>query len=129
MGSFPKAAATGPSRREAAELAQGRLFRNVALFGLNQPHSQPLCCSFRAKHVGSDLALNTTRYLGLEREYLPWDTALDNLDYFRLMFDRSEVYGPMQVRAPPNPSRSVPFASHRGHAGGGGLVSSFIPRA
>uniref|UniRef100_T1DNX8 Aminopeptidase n=1 Tax=Crotalus horridus TaxID=35024 RepID=T1DNX8_CROHD len=50
----------------------------------------------RAKHVGSDLALNTTRYLGLEREYLPWDTALDNLDYFRLMFDRSEVYGPMQ---------------------------------
>uniref|UniRef100_A0A1W7RJE8 Aminopeptidase n=1 Tax=Agkistrodon contortrix contortrix TaxID=8713 RepID=A0A1W7RJE8_AGKCO len=50
----------------------------------------------RAKHVGSDLALNTTRYLGLEREYLPWDTALGNLDYFRLMFDRSEVYGPMQ---------------------------------
>ncbi|XP_034291427.1 aminopeptidase N isoform X1 [Pantherophis guttatus] len=50
----------------------------------------------RAKHVGSDLALNTTRYLAKEREYLPWDTALDNLDYFRLMFDRSEVYGPMQ---------------------------------
>uniref|UniRef100_A0A6B2F4S9 Aminopeptidase n=1 Tax=Bothriechis nubestris TaxID=1766655 RepID=A0A6B2F4S9_9SAUR len=50
----------------------------------------------RAKHVGSDLALNTTGYLGLEREYLPWDTALGNLDYFRLMFDRSEVYGPMQ---------------------------------
>ncbi|XP_026540484.1 aminopeptidase N isoform X1 [Notechis scutatus] len=50
----------------------------------------------RAKHVGSDLALSTTRYLSREREYLPWDTALDNLDYFRLMFDRSEVYGPMQ---------------------------------
>uniref|UniRef100_A0A670ZHM4 Aminopeptidase n=1 Tax=Pseudonaja textilis TaxID=8673 RepID=A0A670ZHM4_PSETE len=50
----------------------------------------------RAKHVGSDLALNTTRYLRQEREYLPWDTALDNLNYFRLMFDRSEVYGPMQ---------------------------------
>lgn len=47
--------------------------------------------------MGSDLALNTTRYLDQEREYLPWDTALDNLDYFRLMFDRSEVYGPMQV--------------------------------
>uniref|UniRef100_U3FZS8 Aminopeptidase n=4 Tax=Micrurus TaxID=8634 RepID=U3FZS8_MICFL len=51
----------------------------------------------RAKHVGTDLALNTTRYLSKEREYLPWDTALDNLDYFRLMFDRSEVYGPMQL--------------------------------
>uniref|UniRef100_A0A8C6Y343 Aminopeptidase n=1 Tax=Naja naja TaxID=35670 RepID=A0A8C6Y343_NAJNA len=50
----------------------------------------------RAKYVGTDLALNTTRYLAQEREYLPWDTALDNLDYFRLMFDRSEVYGPMQ---------------------------------
>ncbi|XP_013909252.1 PREDICTED: aminopeptidase N [Thamnophis sirtalis] len=50
----------------------------------------------RAKHVGSDLALNTTRYLAQEREYLPWDTALNNLDYFRLMFDRSEVYEPME---------------------------------
>ncbi|KAM3827919.1 aminopeptidase N isoform 1-T7 [Vipera latastei] len=50
----------------------------------------------RAKHVGTDLALNTTRYLAQERDYLPWDAALDNLDYFRLMFDRSEVYGPMQ---------------------------------
>ncbi|XP_070619155.1 aminopeptidase N [Erythrolamprus reginae] len=50
----------------------------------------------RAKYVDSNLALNTTRYLSQERDYLPWDTALDNLHYFRLMFDRSEVYGPMQ---------------------------------
>ncbi|XP_063170496.1 aminopeptidase N [Candoia aspera] len=50
----------------------------------------------RAKLIGMDLALNTTRYLAREREYLPWDAALDNLGYFRLMFDRSEVYGPMQ---------------------------------
>ncbi|KAM6426351.1 aminopeptidase N [Liasis olivaceus] len=50
----------------------------------------------RAEHVGTDLALNTTRYLANETEYLPWDAALDNLDYFQLMFDRSEVYEPMQ---------------------------------
>lgn len=50
----------------------------------------------RAKYISILLALNTTRYLGQEREYLPWSAALDNLGYFRLMFDRSEVYGPMQ---------------------------------
>ncbi|KAM9124594.1 aminopeptidase N [Pangshura tecta] len=50
----------------------------------------------RAKHISVVLALNTTTYLGKEREYLPWSAALDNLGYFRLMFDRSEVYGPMQ---------------------------------
>uniref|UniRef100_A0A674J6E0 Aminopeptidase n=1 Tax=Terrapene triunguis TaxID=2587831 RepID=A0A674J6E0_9SAUR len=50
----------------------------------------------RAKHINITLALNTTTYLGKEREYLPWSAALDNLGYFRLMFDRSEVYGPMQ---------------------------------
>ncbi|XP_053898785.1 aminopeptidase N [Malaclemys terrapin pileata] len=50
----------------------------------------------RAKHISITLALNTTTYLDKEREYLPWSAALDNLGYFRLMFDRSEVYGPMQ---------------------------------
>lgn len=29
---------------------------------------------------------------------MPWQTARHNLDYFFLMFDRSEVNGPMQVR-------------------------------
>lgn len=28
---------------------------------------------------------------------MPWKSALNNLDFFYLMFDRSEVYGPMQV--------------------------------
>ncbi|TFK04341.1 c-C chemokine receptor type 5-like [Platysternon megacephalum] len=50
----------------------------------------------RAKHINITLALNTTTYLSEERDYLPWSAALDNLGYFRLMFDRSEVYGPMQ---------------------------------
>uniref|UniRef100_A0A7N5K9B6 Aminopeptidase n=1 Tax=Ailuropoda melanoleuca TaxID=9646 RepID=A0A7N5K9B6_AILME len=51
----------------------------------------------RATHIGTALALNTTRYLAKERDYLPWNAALQSLGYFRLMFDRSEVYGPMQT--------------------------------
>ena len=42
-------------------------------------------------------ALSTTKYLNKEKEYMPWESALSNLDYFYLMFDRSEVYDPMQV--------------------------------
>ncbi|XP_067327470.1 aminopeptidase N [Anolis sagrei] len=50
----------------------------------------------RAGHVSTILALDTTRYLANETDYLPWDAALSNLGYFRLMFDRSDVYGPMR---------------------------------
>uniref|UniRef100_A0A1A7XIV8 Aminopeptidase n=1 Tax=Iconisemion striatum TaxID=60296 RepID=A0A1A7XIV8_9TELE len=51
----------------------------------------------RAELVNVTLALNTTRFLSKERAYLPWESAVRNLEYFVLMFDRSEVYGPMQV--------------------------------
>ncbi|CAL8262787.1 unnamed protein product [Merluccius merluccius] len=50
----------------------------------------------RAKVIPTILALETTKYLKIEREYMPWDSALGNLDFFYLMFDRSEVLGPMQ---------------------------------
>ncbi|KAM4733439.1 aminopeptidase N-like [Anableps anableps] len=50
----------------------------------------------RAKIISTVRALETTLYLKKEREYMPWESALDNLDFFFLMFDRSEVYGPMQ---------------------------------
>ncbi|NXC09182.1 AMPN Aminopeptidase, partial [Orthonyx spaldingii] len=49
----------------------------------------------RAKYVNVTLALSTTRFLSNETEYLPWQAALTNLDYFQLMFDRSEVFGAM----------------------------------
>ncbi|KAM7002050.1 alanyl (membrane) aminopeptidase-like b [Tautogolabrus adspersus] len=51
----------------------------------------------RAKLVDVTLALNSTRFLRNETEYLPWESAVKNLQYFVLMFDRSEVYGPMQA--------------------------------
>ncbi|XP_029009681.1 aminopeptidase N-like [Betta splendens] len=51
----------------------------------------------RAKLVDVTLALNTTRFLRNETAYLPWESAIMNLKYFVLMFDRSEVYGPMQA--------------------------------
>ncbi|XP_028286017.1 aminopeptidase N-like [Parambassis ranga] len=50
----------------------------------------------RAKVIPTVLALNTTKYLISERDYMPWKSALNNLDFFYLMFDRSEVYGYMQ---------------------------------
>ncbi|XP_066414870.1 aminopeptidase N [Molothrus aeneus] len=49
----------------------------------------------RAKYVQVTLALNTTRFLSRETEYMPWQAALTNLKYFKLMFDRSEVFGAM----------------------------------
>ncbi|NWX02625.1 AMPN Aminopeptidase, partial [Caloenas nicobarica] len=49
----------------------------------------------RAKYVNVTLALDTTRFLSQETEYMPWEAALNNLQYFQLMFDRSEVFGVM----------------------------------
>uniref|UniRef100_A0A3Q0RHY4 Aminopeptidase n=1 Tax=Amphilophus citrinellus TaxID=61819 RepID=A0A3Q0RHY4_AMPCI len=51
----------------------------------------------RAKLVNVTLALNSTLFLKNETEFLPWESAVMNLEYFILMFDRSEVYGPMQA--------------------------------
>ncbi|OXB77582.1 UNVERIFIED_CONTAM: hypothetical protein H355_002891 [Colinus virginianus] len=49
----------------------------------------------RAQQVSVVLALNTTRFLSGETAYMPWQAALNNLQYFQLMFDRSEVFGAM----------------------------------
>uniref|UniRef100_A0A8C4HYP0 Aminopeptidase n=1 Tax=Dicentrarchus labrax TaxID=13489 RepID=A0A8C4HYP0_DICLA len=51
----------------------------------------------RAKIISTTLALRTTKYLSKERDYIPWDSALRNLDYYILMFDRTEVYGALQA--------------------------------
>uniref|UniRef100_A0A3P8S545 Aminopeptidase n=1 Tax=Amphiprion percula TaxID=161767 RepID=A0A3P8S545_AMPPE len=50
----------------------------------------------RAKIIQTVQALETTTYLNNETAYMPWASAINNLDFFYLMFDRSEVYGPMQ---------------------------------
>lgn len=49
-----------------------------------------------AQIVSVTLALNNTLFLIKETEYMPWQAALSSLSYFKLMFDRSEVYGPMK---------------------------------
>lgn len=51
----------------------------------------------RASIINITLALRTTQYLLHEREYIPWEAALRNLNYVFQLFDRSEVYGAMQV--------------------------------
>lgn len=60
-------------------------------------HVLLLCFNKRAKIIATVRALETTEYLQQERDYIPWKSAINNLDYFYLMFDRSEVYGPLQV--------------------------------
>ncbi|XP_076590003.1 aminopeptidase N-like [Chaetodon auriga] len=50
----------------------------------------------RAQLVSTTLALRTTSYLSMETEYMPWQAALDNLHYYDLMLDDTEVYQPMQ---------------------------------
>ncbi|KFR02502.1 Aminopeptidase N, partial [Nipponia nippon] len=49
----------------------------------------------RAKYINVTVALRTTRFLSKETAYMPWEAALNNLHYFQLMFDRSEVFGVM----------------------------------
>ncbi|KAL7885285.1 hypothetical protein AOLI_G00055800 [Acnodon oligacanthus] len=51
----------------------------------------------RAKMIPVSLALNTTKFLAQETAYLPWQSALNNLDYFYLMFDQTDVYESMQA--------------------------------
>ncbi|XP_040896382.1 aminopeptidase N-like [Toxotes jaculatrix] len=51
----------------------------------------------RAKMISTTLALTTTRYLSKERDYIPWESALRNLEYYILMFDRTGVYGALQA--------------------------------
>ncbi|XP_043957775.1 aminopeptidase Ey-like [Gambusia affinis] len=51
----------------------------------------------KANIVETTLALRMTTFLNKEVEYMPWETARRNLNYFFLMFDRSELYGPMQA--------------------------------
>ncbi|XP_029430472.1 aminopeptidase N-like [Rhinatrema bivittatum] len=50
----------------------------------------------RATRLTTTTALDTTKFLINETEYMPWQAALGSLSYFRQMFDRSEVYGPMK---------------------------------
>ncbi|XP_049573010.1 aminopeptidase N [Syngnathus scovelli] len=51
----------------------------------------------RAKMVNVTLALRTTKYLSKETEYIPWQSAMGNLYFYFLMFERTEVYGPLQA--------------------------------
>uniref|UniRef100_A0A4W3K4Z7 Aminopeptidase n=1 Tax=Callorhinchus milii TaxID=7868 RepID=A0A4W3K4Z7_CALMI len=66
---------------------------------LEKDHKVSVICSlFRlADYRKTTDALNTTKYLTAEIEYIPWQAAFDNLYYITLMLDRSEVYGDMKT--------------------------------
>ncbi|KAF7654812.1 hypothetical protein LDENG_00064510 [Lucifuga dentata] len=50
----------------------------------------------RAGLIATSLALRTTTYLSMETDFMPWQSALDNMHYYYLMLDRTEAYQPMQ---------------------------------
>ncbi|KAG7327353.1 hypothetical protein KOW79_008959 [Hemibagrus wyckioides] len=51
----------------------------------------------RASIININLALKVTKYLSKEREYIPWEAALRSLSSLYDVFERNEVYGPMQA--------------------------------
>uniref|UniRef100_A0A8C2B276 Aminopeptidase n=1 Tax=Cyprinus carpio TaxID=7962 RepID=A0A8C2B276_CYPCA len=54
----------------------------------------------RGHRLNVTIALSLTKYLINDTEYIPWESALKNLDHLILMFDRSEVYGPIMKYLP-----------------------------
>lgn len=77
----------------------------------------------RAKYINVTLALSTTQFLSRETEYIPWEAALNNLHYFQLMFDRTEVFGAMTVSsatAQPRPRRRSLLLGRAPCGGNGG---------
>ncbi|XP_072004560.1 aminopeptidase N-like [Engystomops pustulosus] len=51
----------------------------------------------RAQIIQTTKALETTKFLVNDVEYMPWQAALNGLSYYTQMFDRSDVYGPMKA--------------------------------
>lgn len=70
----------------------------------------------RAKYINVTLALSTTRFLSQETAYMPWEAALNNLHYFQLMFDRSEVFGVMTVSSATCPAPALQWVLPLGRA-------------
>lgn len=71
-------------------------------------------------YINITLALDTTQFLSSETEYMPWQAALNNLQYLELMFDRSEVFGVMTVSgatAAGPAARQSPVPGERGQGG------------
>ncbi|XP_075715571.1 aminopeptidase N-like [Rhinoderma darwinii] len=50
----------------------------------------------RAEIITTARALETTKFLYNEVEYMPWQAAITSLSYFTQMFDRTDVNGPMK---------------------------------
>ncbi|XP_069840571.1 aminopeptidase Ey-like [Dendropsophus ebraccatus] len=51
----------------------------------------------RAEIIKTTRALETTKFLSKDVEYMSWQAAINSLSYFTQMFDRTEVYGPMRA--------------------------------
>ena len=54
-------------------------------------------CSFRIGKVSYNIALGLTEFLRSDFEYVPWQSALDVLEYFNSVLGRSKAYGAYSV--------------------------------
>uniref|UniRef100_UPI00398E96E8 aminopeptidase Ey-like n=1 Tax=Pristiophorus japonicus TaxID=55135 RepID=UPI00398E96E8 len=52
----------------------------------------------RGKHIPITRALETTRYLHMETEYLPWDTLSNHLDFIELILKENPGYTLLETR-------------------------------
>lgn len=53
-----------------------------------------------AGYLDYDIALNITRYLVYEREYVPWKSAFASLDFLHNMFERNADYDKFKASKP-----------------------------
>lgn len=87
----------------------------IAVVNTGAGHLKAASVSLRAKLVNMTLALDSTRFLRKETEYIPWEAATRNLRNFVLMFQHTEAFGPLQACVtnpaqphPPHPSKINP---------------------
>lgn len=51
----------------------------------------------RAGQLDYDIALDINSYLDQELDYVPWNSALENLGYIEMMFTRKGGYSALRV--------------------------------
>lgn len=82
------------------QLQDGNGFKVFDLKNRAQLLDDALSLAFSG-YISYDIALNVTLYLVNEREYIPWKTGMDSLDYLYDMFVRTAHFDKYKVRLIP----------------------------
>lgn len=83
-------------------LAQQLLTNHTAISVINRAQIMDDALNLaEAGILDYDTALDLTRYLENEKEYVPWDAALNSMGYIASMMSRTSGYGLLKVRQRP----------------------------